>query len=154
MSSLSKTLAPAFRMGFMVGPKKFIENAGKTRRFIDRQGDNILERAVAMLFVEGDIRRHHRKSLIAYKQRRDLLSHLLKKYLGDVVEFDVPEGGMAIWVKWDPKIDLNKVRDSAKSKNCYITGPEKFSENSIRMGFASMNAKEIEKAVKILSCCI
>ena len=154
VSSMSKTLAPAFRMGFMVAPKHLIENACRVRRFIDRQGDNILERSVAMLFKEGDIRRHHRKSLIAYQKRRDLSCLLLKKHLGNLLEFDVPEGGLAIWTKWDPKFDLSGFRERVIEKGCYLSKADKFSSNNIRMGFASMNEEEITKAVKILKSCI
>src|SRR5690606_35268829 len=43
IGTLSKTLAPAIRVGFMIAPKNFIDEAVAVRRSIDFQGDSILE---------------------------------------------------------------------------------------------------------------
>jgi GntR family transcriptional regulator/MocR family aminotransferase len=152
VGSLSKSVAPAFRIGFVVGPKDLIDELSFLRRMIDRQGDRLLERAVAILFEEGDIRRHLRKAHKEYKSRRDHFCELLNSELKGKVRFDIPEGGLAVWTKFDSKIDLDKLSIKAKEKKLLIHSSSKYNkkENAIRMGFASMRKEETSKAVEIL----
>ena len=152
VGSLSKSVAPAFRIGFVVGSKDLIDEISYLRRMIDRQGDRLLERAVSILFEEGDIRRHLRKAHKEYKARRDHFCNLLKSELKDKVSFEIPEGGLAVWVKFDRSIDLDALSAKAKMKNLLIHPASKYSksENAIRMGFASMTKEETTKAMGIL----
>ncbi|MCP4441587.1 MAG: PLP-dependent aminotransferase family protein [Aureispira sp.] len=152
VGSLSKVLAPAFRVGFVVAAKEVIEQMGRFRRIIDRQGDSILEKAIAELFQLGEIQRHIRKSLGIYQERRDVLCSCLKASLGSQISFDKPEGGMAIWARFDKSIDLIKTAQKALKKGLYFSDGQNYAPNAnaTRLGFASMNEKELEQAVDIL----
>jgi GntR family transcriptional regulator/MocR family aminotransferase len=108
IGSITKTFAPALRIGFMTGPSAFVEAASSLRQLIDRQGDTLLEEAFAVLFDNGEMERHFRKSLKIYKQRRNLFCQLLKSDFNEVIEFKIPEGGLAVWSNFDKKIDLIK----------------------------------------------
>jgi GntR family transcriptional regulator/MocR family aminotransferase len=83
MGSLSKSLAPAFRVGFVVAPENLIEEMARLRRVIDLQGDTVLEKAIAELFADGEIQRHQKKATKIYHARRDYFAALLKHRLGD-----------------------------------------------------------------------
>ena len=72
VGSLSKTVAPGLRTGFVVAPANFINALARLSRFMDCQGNAALEKAVGCLFREGIIRRHLRKSLKTYQRRRDV----------------------------------------------------------------------------------
>jgi len=127
----------------------------KLRRMVDRQGDVLLERAIAMMLEEGEIRRHMRKALKTYHQRRDFFCNLLQKELVDFVEFKKPDGGLAVWTKFDEKIDLTKLSEAVAAKNLYLSDSKKYDPigkklNFTRLGFASMNEKEMKAAVRIL----
>ena len=43
IGSVCKTVAPVFRVGYLIAPAAFVEEAANLRRFIDRQGDSLLE---------------------------------------------------------------------------------------------------------------
>ncbi len=155
IGSITKTFAPALRIGFMTGPSNFIHSATALRELIDRQGDTILEEAFATLFNQGEMNRYYRKALKVYKQRRDMFCELLKVNFPNEMEFKIPEGGMAVWSVFDTDIDLIKLSDNASRKgldmgNGLFYKNELFTTHGIRMGFASLDEKEMTNAISIL----
>lgn len=154
--SFTKTISPAFRVGYLVGPVNVIQQMAKLRRIIDRQGDLMLENAIAELLEQGVIQRHLRKSLRLYRQRRDLFCDLLSAELNNYLQFVVPEGGMSVWTCFDPKINLEKLSRDAKKKDLYFSDGRihhtPFNlQNATRLGFASSSAMELEHCVEILA---
>lgn len=155
IGSISKTFAPALRIGFMTGPPAFIDAAASLRELIDKQGDTLLEEAFAVLFDDGEMDRHFRKSLKIYKQRRNLFCDLLKFDFNDVIKFKVPEGGLGVWANFDKGIDLDKMAKDALKKGLYIGNGsfyinESFSPHALRLGFASLKENEMAEALGIL----
>lgn len=155
VGSLSKIVAPGLRLGFIVAPVDFINDLSRLSRFLDCHGNTAMEKAIALLFKDGLIRRHLKKSLKIYRQRRDLFCALLQKELGSFVQFTIPEGGLAVWVLFDAKIPLKKLRASCYKKGVLISksifqDQEGQSLNAIRMGFASLNEKELIAGVELL----
>lgn len=153
--SFTKSISPAFRVGYLVAPEDVIEQLSYHRRIIDRQGDNMLENAIAMLLHEGIIQKHLRKALREYKERRDFFCELLRDKLGDAVRFQIPEGGMSVWTKFDDSIDMVQASENAFRKGLYFSNglhhdlPHK-KLNSTRLGFASSNLNELEMCIEIL----
>lgn len=157
--SFSKSLAPAFRIGYLVAPENVIQKLSYSRRYIDRQGDMLMERALAMMLEEGELKRHLRKALLIYKSRRDYFCELLESKLKDKVTFTKPKGGLTVWVKFDKSIDLNALVINAEKKGLFMVNPNVYnpkgkSMHSSRLGFASMNKDELNKSVAILSSLI
>jgi GntR family transcriptional regulator/MocR family aminotransferase len=153
--SFTKTISPAFRVGYLVGPQDVIRHLTQLRRIIDRQGDTLLENAMAELLQLGLIQRHLRKSLRIYKARRDAFCELLASRLGKAVEFSVPDGGMAVWTKFDPAINLPALAGKALKKDLYFSdgrfyNPASRRIHATRLGFASSTIEELEKSVEIL----
>ena len=153
--SFTKAFSPAFRLGWLVGPEHVIRHLAKLRRIIDRQGDTMLENAMADLLQSGIIQRHLRKSLRAYRQRRDVFCELLKNRLGDYVQFEAPVGGMAVWTHFDPQVDLEKLAQRALQNDLYFNDgrmyhPATSLPHATRLGFASSTPAELERCVEIL----
>ena len=104
----------------------------------------------------GDIHRHINKTLKIYKERRDLFCDLLKEKLSSYFTFEIPRGGMAIWVQlnknyfWDYIIRESAQRGLELNPEWRRYDPNKLNHNSIRLGFASLNKQEIIEVVKIL----
>jgi GntR family transcriptional regulator/MocR family aminotransferase len=155
IGSVTKTVAPALRIGFMTGPAEFINAAAALRELIDKQGDTVLEEAFAVMFDNGEMERYFRKSVKIYKERRDVFCKLLASDFSDVIQFSVPEGGLAVWALFDRGIDLVKLSTRASKAGLRMDDGnfyrnESFSANGIRMGFASLNNEETATALAIL----
>jgi GntR family transcriptional regulator/MocR family aminotransferase len=156
IGTLSKTLAPAIRTGYIVAPTNLILELVKIRQLIDTQGDPVMELALAEMFEEGQIKRHMKKSLHEYHKRRDFLCAYLKEKLPDIIDFKIPDGGLAIWAKFNKSVPLPQLSEMLKSQGLILsnglinsTSPSAF--NCTRMGFAWMTEKEAEQAVDLLT---
>jgi len=147
IGSFSKMLDPSIRIGFMVAPKNFITQSVALRNSIDAGGDGYMQNALAMMIKEGELKRHLKKAKKAYQHRRDYLDFLLKKELSPYVSYHLPTGGMAIWIKLLPQYPISQLKLMKGLKIKTIS----LDQNAFRFGFASMNEKEIENAVHLLS---
>lgn len=151
IGSFTKKIAPTFRVGYVIASEKIINELGKIRRIIDRQGDTILECCLADMLEDGTLKRHSAKALKEYHQRRDFACKTLKDVLGNNIQFKVPDGGMAIWAKFADNISLPKVAEKALQKGLYFPNGIVYRPvNACRLGFASMNLKELNEAIHLL----
>jgi GntR family transcriptional regulator/MocR family aminotransferase len=153
VGTLSKVLAPALRIGYVVAPTPLIERLAAHRSYVDTQGDQVLEYALAELFEEGAIQRYIRRVRREYRDRRDTLVSALRSQLREQVTFNVPAGGIALWVKARKGLDVDAWSRSAKAQGAiFVTAaaytldgrPQPF----VRLGFASLNGKELQEGVR------
>jgi GntR family transcriptional regulator/MocR family aminotransferase len=155
IGSITKSFTSSFKVGYMVAPQNFIAETLKLRRLIDIRGDNLMEEALAVLFDTGDMQKHLKKSLKLYHQRRDLFCDLLNNSIGKHISFEKPSGGMALWVRFNKKKLLPSISQQASALGLFINDGSFYNSgtvnyNGLRMGFASLNEKEMEEAVKVL----
>lgn len=158
VGSFSKTIAPSLRIGFIVAPKSLINTAAQTSKYIDSFGNTAMERSVAMLFKDGLVRRHMRKALKTYHERRDHFCEQLSHELGEYLEFKKPEGGLAIWCKLK-KIKLEELIVSGEKHRLKIPNESAFNSkpietNCLRIGFASLAENEADELISILKTAI
>jgi GntR family transcriptional regulator/MocR family aminotransferase len=156
IGTLSKTIAPAIRTGYVVAPENLILELARVRQLIDTQGDPIMELALAELFTEGSIKRHMKKAQQEYHRRRDFLCGYLMEKLPDVVEFKIPDGGLAIWAKFHKSVPLPSLTERLRAKdlilsNGLIHNNKQVSLNATRIGFAWMNEDEARRAVDLVA---
>lgn len=156
VGSFCKTIAPGIRIGFVAAPQNLVMQLARLRRMIDRQGEQLLEEALANLLKNGDIGRHLKKCNKIYHERRDMFCRLLREQLGDHVSFKIPDGGFAVWLQYMGGLNARDVSQKANEIGLTINNGEDYFSQSvntrfIRMGFASLNPKEIEEGVAILS---
>lgn len=155
LGSLTKSLALSIRIGFLVAPAEFIEEAARLRRLMDLRGDNLIEEALATLLDNGDIDRHLKKTNKLYRERRDIFCDLLESQLDGMVQFRKPDGGMAVWTVFPAKVSLPALASRASELGLMMSDgaayrPAVGGDNGMRMGFASLAEQEIREVVRIL----
>lgn len=156
IGSLSKLLTPSLRSGYIAGAKNFISRAAEEILHIDRQGDPATELAVAYMINSGEIRRHAHKVLRLYDSRRHLFSDLLRQHLGSDIEFQMPDGGLAFWVRFPSSTDILALASDAALHRLKVLPGSAYSisgepSSGVRLGFASMNERELADAAARLA---
>lgn len=156
LGSLSKVLAPGLRIGFLAAPEPIVQVLTGVRTFVDRQGDHVLEAAVAELLEEGEIQRHANKLRRTYALRRERFAALLRTHLGGAIDFALPPGGITIWARvaddiaiepWLARAEKLGVKVVAAKELALDRKPRPF----IRLAFAQYSEPELAEAVKLLA---
>ena len=77
--SASKSLAPAFRLGWLVLPAHLVDEVAAARELADGPGSRLDQLTLAEFIVSGGYDRHVRRARLAYRRRRDRLVAALGK---------------------------------------------------------------------------
>jgi GntR family transcriptional regulator / MocR family aminotransferase len=91
-----------------------------------------------------------------YAERRHILAGAFRRELGDAAEFRIPSGGMALWVRFTPSVDVELwARRSLARGVWWHTGKRyAFDRKPIpfaRFSFAWLNERELPEAVRRLA---
>jgi len=155
VGSLSNILAPSFGVGFIVASREIVKHFSNEIMMIDCQGNTVTELAMAELLHTGEINRHTLKVIKIYEERRRFIANLIKTELSDFVQFNMPDGGLALWLIIHPKINLPMLVKYAELEKVRIVLGAHYSllsepVSAIRLGFASLNNDELLMGVKRL----
>ncbi len=155
VGALSKVLAPGLRLGYAVAPRSLLTKMAELRTMIDRQGDSVGEAAVAELMEDGEITRHIRKMRRIYHGRRDHLVEQLRRVFADDLSFEVPVGGMALWVKAPRSLSVDAWAERAAARSLLLRPGSVMAWNNrkvpfIRIGFTRCDEPELSRAVSLM----
>lgn len=156
VGSLSKTLFPGLRLGFMVAPKAVIAEARALRRLMVRHAPSNNQRTAALFLSLGHhdtlIRRLHK----AYRGRWEVMGKALETHLPSSTR--IPSfGGTSFWVKGPAKLDSDELARVAETKSILVEpgricfGASLQPKNYFRLAFSSIDEKKIEPGIKQLA---
>lgn len=156
VGSLSKTLAPGLRLGYIVGPKPLIRQARALRRLMLRHPPANNQRSAALFLTLG----HHgallRRLGRALNERALALRAALERHLPNFSVSGGP-GGSSVWVEGPPGLDARDLDLRARDHGVLIEPGDVFfmaedpPRNCFRMGFSSIPVDRIEPGVAALA---
>jgi GntR family transcriptional regulator / MocR family aminotransferase len=84
LGTVSKTLAPALRLGWIVAPPELVDEAEHTKLLLDIFSPTLDQLALARFLTGGEYDRHVRRARTTYRRRRDRLLTALGHHLPDL----------------------------------------------------------------------
>lgn len=106
LGSLSKTLSPGLRIGWIVGPEPVIERLSDIKMQTDYGSSSLSQRVAAEWLTSGLYQKHLEFVREQLKVRREIVLEALQTYLSDVCVWDIPSGGFFIWLKILPELSM------------------------------------------------
>ncbi|HLW49414.1 MAG TPA: PLP-dependent aminotransferase family protein [Sphingobacteriaceae bacterium] len=153
VGTFGQTLPSAFRSGFVVAPDPLIAEMEKLQNLMDRFGDVLGEMAMGEMIAEGEIYNYLRQCTVEYRKRRDQMACSLVSGLGHLIDFQVPDGGLATWTNWPETINLMRFSRLCAREGLHIPPYLLYQSrlcSGVRMGFGSLSVREIKTAIEIM----
>ncbi|ALJ05749.1 GntR family transcriptional regulator [Pseudalgibacter alginicilyticus] len=150
LGKLGQSLFPSFQTGFVVATESLISEAKNYLQLLDKQGDIVQEQMLTELIYEGEIYRLIKKNVMVYKQRRDSLEMYLTRYFKDLITWEKPSGGLAIWLQFKYNISLVKLAEAAENYDLFLPKTILYQDRdtcAIRFGYGHLNEEEIESVI-------
>ena len=156
IGSLSKSLVPGLRIGFLVAPRKLVEELRALRKLMLRHPPGNNQRTVAMFLANGHhdmlVHRIHR----SYRERWKIMGEALNTHLPGWSK--MPSfGGSSYWLTGPPELDANKLAEAALEQGVVIEPGAVFyatqpgPTNNFRLGFSQVSAERIELGIERLA---
>ncbi|CUI97919.1 2-aminoadipate aminotransferase [Achromobacter xylosoxidans] len=158
LASMSKTMAPALRIGWLVAPAEIRRRCVGAKAADDMASSTWIQEVVAQYLANGRYEEHVPRIRAAYGLRCDAMAESLTRELNGRIAFSKPEGGMFFWARLTGEVDATRLLPYAiEHEVVYVPGkafyadPAQADLHAMRMSFATMNEAQIAQGMQRLS---
>jgi 2-aminoadipate transaminase len=156
IDSFAKVAFPGLRVGWIVAHPAAIERLRLVKQMTDLHTDQLAQATLAEFLKRGLFQKHLTRMRKIYTDRLNALDESLRKFMPEGVRWTRPEGGMCFWIELPPGFDASELMMHARERGVlfapgryfYVQSPL---PNTLRLGFASLNEKQIARGVATLS---
>ncbi len=156
MGTVSKTLAPALRLGWLVLPPRLVDAVVAEKTLADQGCPTIDQLALARLIESGAYDRHLRQARRRYRLRRDALVEAVARHLPGAAVTGLAAGLHAV-VRLAHEVDGMELARAARRRSVGVY-PLGYSYMEIRpvhdavvLGYANLSEPAIEEGIRRLS---
>ncbi|MGH9254721.1 MAG: PLP-dependent aminotransferase family protein [Vicinamibacterales bacterium] len=156
LSTFSKTLAPGFRVGWMVAPAPLIERFETAKQSVDLMTGSLDQRLVHEAVTRGVIERLAPQLRRLYRSKRDVMERTLRDQLGDRLRWSAPKGGFFLWATLPEGYDDESLLARAlEQRLVFVIGSAFYVDgtghNRIRLSFSAPAPEQIEEGARRLA---
>ena len=156
LSTFSKTLAPGFRVGWMVAPATLIERFDTAKQAIDLTSGILDQRIVHQAILRGVIDRAAPALRDLYRRKREVMEQALRTELGDRLSWLVPKGGFFLWATLAAGYDDTSLLERAlEQRLVFVIGSAFYVDGTghdrIRLSFSAPSVERIQEGVRRLA---
>ena len=155
VGSLSKTLSPGIRMGFIVAHRDIIREARVARGVMMRHPPTIVQEITALFFRLGHYDSHLRNIERRYQKRWHAMNDALTRHLG-MLEHTQSEGGTSFWLTGPEGFDAAELAKRLRGRGVLVDRGRDYYLNydnnrSFRLGFAYVPVSKLDAGLKIIA---
>ena len=152
--SVSKTLAPGYRVGW-IAPGKFMDKIIHQKLIHSVSSTTITQEAVANFLEKGRYEYHLRRLRKELHTNSLRFSRAISEYFPEDTKISRPQGGFMLWVELDKKIDTVELYHKAINKKISIAPGRIFSlqnqfNNCMRLSYGQRWSEDIDNKLKSL----
>ncbi len=152
LSTISKTLAPGLRVGWIIGPPELISRVALAKQGTDLHTGSLDQAIVHHLIATGFVE-HHLPSIVArYRERRDVMLAALNEHFPASTSWTHPTGGMFVWVTLPAEVDATELLSAAIEQGvAFVPGgpfhPDGSGRNTMRLNFSNASPERIATGI-------
>jgi DNA-binding transcriptional MocR family regulator len=155
IDSFSKIAFPGLRVGWCIGPENVIDRLRLVKQSTDLHTDQLAQATLADFIRRGYLTRHLAKMRKVYLSRLEAIEQALLRQMPEETSWTRPEGGMSLWLTLPAGFDAAEFLIHARERGVlFIPGRYFYSQhpqpNTLRLGFASVDEKQIARGIEIL----
>lgn len=154
IGSVSKSLSPGLRIGWIVGPEPVIERLADIKMQTDYGSSSLSQYAVEKWISSGWYEDFLKNIKDELQVRRDFTIKILEKFFSDIATWSVPKGGFYIWLKLQSEISTRKLFDLALREGILINPGSVYDKNDnqhLRLSYSYASIEQLEKGLIHLS---
>ena len=153
-STFSKIVSPGMRIGWLTAHQDFITKLIEAKGNISICNDGLSQYVATELFRRGDVAKQIPIVTRVYRKKRDVMLEALETIFPKEASWNVPKGGLFLWVKFPEGFDTDAHLSEAVKKGVgYIPGSVFFSHprhNFIRLNYSLPSEADIVEGIGIL----
>ncbi|KIC07694.1 transcriptional regulator [Leisingera sp. ANG-M1] len=159
VGSLTKSLMPGLRIGYLVADKAFVREARALRHHILRHPPVNNQRTVALFLQRGYFDRHVKRMTDVYRERCDVMFHELERHFPGHSTRPVYGGG-SIWFRLPEGIDSHQLQEAVKRKGAVFEvvgnafSDTRLNHSYIRLGFSLIDVAAIPAGIGVIAAAI
>jgi 2-aminoadipate transaminase len=159
LSTFSKTLAPGFRVGWMVAPPALIERFETAKQSTDLTSGILDQHIVYEAVRRGVVRRLAPELRALYRQKREVMEHSIRCELGHRLTWPAPKGGFFIWATLpDGCTDTDLLERALQHGLVFVAGSAFFVDgtghDTIRLSFSAPTPDRIREGARRLAAAL
>lgn len=157
LGSLSKSLSPGLRIGWIVGPEPVIERLADIKMQHDYGSSSLSQWAAAEWLAGGLYQTHLEEVRTQLRIRREVACNTLKVHFSDIATWQIPKGGFYIWLILNQAVSMQKLFNAALDNGLLIHPGniyDTLSNRHLRLSYSYASLAEMENGLFRLSTLI
>ncbi|MFL6195790.1 MAG: PLP-dependent aminotransferase family protein [Thermoanaerobaculia bacterium] len=160
LGTLSKTLAPGLRIGWVVAPEEVMSRLVQMKQGADLHTSTFNQMVAYEVARGGFLDRHVRRIREVYGERRNAMLAALERHFPPGVQWTRPQGGLFLWATLPEGLDSRELFRGAvqEEKVSFVPGvsfyPTGGGERTMRLNFSYCTPEVIEEGIRRLGLAI